>query len=133
MSKESCEHKWTPYQQWLGRYICEECKVIGYTDGKDYSFLGVRSTHGGKVVPYKCSKSDNKKKEICPNLATSIMGDLALCDEHKDTIKISSAERRFHENVEKQNAKDRIMIEDAFKRMREATEDALGKKRDDDD
>lgn len=127
---EYCDvHKWTAYQRWLGRYICEECGVIGYTDGKDYSYLGIRSTHGGKVIPYKCSHTE--KKVVCQNLAISIIGDLPLCSDHKDTIKIPSAERKFHENVEKQNAKDRVMIEDAFRRMREATEEALGRKKSD--
>lgn len=123
----SCKkHKWAPYQQWLGRYVCEECKGIGYVTNSDFPWIGLRSTHGGHVVLYRCSK------EECNGLVTSMMGDMALCEEHIDNIKISSAERKYHESVEKQNTKDQDMIEDAFRRMTEATKEALPKRKKDD-
>ena len=122
---KSCKHKWKPYQQWLGRYSCEKCKVIGYTDGRDYGFLGVRSTHGGKITPYQCSRKHNGN--MCTKLATTIIGDLALCNNHKKDIKITATEREYHEIVEKQNIKDKKMLEDSFAQMKKVKEEALGK------
>jgi hypothetical protein len=114
-----CDHKWKPYQQWLGRYVCTKCKVVGYTDGRDYAYLGLRSTHSGEVTPYKC-----RDKE-CEKLATSIHGECTLCSDHKDNFKISAAERRFHDAVERQNLENARRMEESFAEMRAAREEIM--------
>lgn len=94
-------HTWQPISGWSGRYVCEDCRALGYRK----LVLGITedSKENERILPYACTRSG------CPRNATHrTCGQ--LCSEHerervaKETAKDEREKERRAKAAEKRRA-----------------------------